>query len=74
MRHRLHVYHARQPLFSGARRSHQKTVEGTLETLAERAAAASIASPALIVIGEVDIRCVLSSRGGEHKPFLADIF
>tara|TARA_B100000674_G_scaffold79617_3_gene55245 strand:+ start:1955 stop:3496 length:1542 start_codon:yes stop_codon:yes gene_type:complete len=47
--------------------SHQKTVEGTLDTLAERAAAASIASPALIVVGEVvTLRNQLMWR--EHKP------
>jgi len=47
--------------------SHQKTVEGTLETLAERAAATSITSPALIVIGEVvTLRHQLMWR--EYKP------
>ena len=47
--------------------SRQKTVEGTLETLAEKAAATSIASPALIVIGEVvTLRNQLMWR--EHKP------
>ena len=47
--------------------SRQKTVEGTLETLAERAAVTSIASPALIVIGEVvTLRNQIMWR--EHKP------
>ena len=47
--------------------SRQKTVEGTLETLAEKAAATSITSPMLIVVGEVvTLRDQLIWR--EHKP------
>ena len=47
--------------------SRQKTVEGTLATLAERAAETSVASPALIVIGEVvTLRNQLMWR--EYKP------
>ena len=48
----------------------QKTIEGTLDTLAERSAAAGIASPALIVVGDVvTLRNQLMWR--EHRPLFS---